>query len=118
MNDILNDDEPQLPAEKLAGMRSRVQNLNDKPTPVWQLGLGGLVLLAVLGGIGYALYEAYFDVKPEVEVEYYQGVRIAPGASQKDAQAAIAQFHASPEYAQAKERARKELEQEARAQQP
>ncbi len=114
MNDHFEGgEEPAVPAEKLAGMQRRVQSLNAQPRPLWQWAAGGLVLAAVFGAIGYSLYEAYFDVKPEIVVEEYRGVRIAGSGAQKDAQAAIAEFHASPAYAAAQERARKELAQEA-----
>jgi len=111
MNDIYGDDEPQLPADLLAGKHRRVQGLNEKPLPVWKQGLLGGAVLVVLGGLGYAVYEAYFDVKPETTVEFYEGVKIASGPAQKDAQAAAAHFRASPAYAKAQQRALRDVQQ-------
>ena len=110
MNNSYGDEEPLLPPEQLAGMQRRVQSLNDRPMPAWSMGAIGLGLLVLLAGIGYFLYESYFVARPEVTVEYYEGVHIAGASAQKDAQAAIAQFHASPAYAAARERGLRELQ--------
>lgn len=111
MNNSYGDDEALLPPEKLAAMQRRVQSLNGRPLPAWGLGAIGLGLLVLLGAIGYFLYDTYSGAKPEVTVEYYEGVHIAGASAQKDAQAAIARFHASPAYAAARERGLRELQQ-------